>query len=285
MRHKPFLLALASAAMLAAPQQAKTADGAPQAASETLLPRAIDAQYSGYLLGIKVLNASLDARLSGGEYESDALFETAGLVRWFKKAEIEAEVEGEMDRSYPRPKNYRHMNAAGSKDRTIEITFTGDDVISDVNPRFGSMGQPPATREERLEAVDALSAILQMALNANRHADRPCGYDARVFDGKQRYDLRMIYEGDYEAKLKGYKGPVTSCNVYYIPVSGFDPEDLPDEDMENTPLRVWFADTPSYGVSMPVRFELQLDFGKAVIEIRDLDIAMGDSLAGADALD
>ena len=67
-------------------------------------------------------------------------------------------------------------------------------------------------------------------------------------------------------------------------LSGFDPEDLPDEDMENTPLRVWFADTPSYGVSMPVRFELQLDFGKAVIEIRDLDIAMGDSLAGAGSI-
>lgn len=283
MKIQPFLAATLAAVALCAPATADDAAAAKD--GDVLLPRSIDAQYSGYLLGIKVLNASLDAHISGGEYESDAVFKTAGLVRWFKKSEIIAEVSGEMDRTYPKPRHYQHMNAAGSKDRTIKITFTDDDVISDVEPRFGSMGEPPATREERLEAVDTLSAVLQMALNAGRDEDKPCGYDARVFDGKQRYDLRMLYEGEYEAKLKGYEGPVISCNVYYVPVSGFDPEDLPDEDMKNTPLRIWFADMPDYGVAMPVRFELKLDFGKAVIEIRDLDIAMSDTLAETHTLD
>lgn len=273
---------IVSAFVLALAAPASPAVGAAAEASAAAVPAGIDAEYSGYLLGIKVLTASLNADFGeSGTYESEALFETAGLVRWFKKAEIHAEVEGELEGSYPQPESYSHTNRAGDKDRTIQILFEDDEVTSIVEPRFGSMGEPPATMAERLEAVDALSGILQMALNAGRHGDQPCGYDARIFDGKQRYDLRMSPQGERQADLKGYEGPVIVCNTYYVPVSGFDPEDLPNEEERNTPLEIWFADTPQYGVYMPVRFELNLDFGRAVIEVRDLDIDTGAEMAEA----
>jgi len=236
-------------------------------------PASVSADYSGYLLGIKMLNTRIDASFGEGAYRSEAEFKTAGLLRWFNEAEIEARVNGQTDRSYLKPSDYWHVNGASSKNREIAITFTGDDVISDVTPEFGSMGQPPATREERLQATDALSGILQLALNAGRYQDRPCGYGAQVFDGKQRYDLRVIHKEDIDrVKLRGYQGPVIACYVYYVPVSGFDPEDLPNEKERNTPLEVWFADTPDYGVFMPVRFQLQLDFGRAVLEVRELTV-------------
>ncbi len=276
------MISLIPAFALALAAPAGPADDAAAKANAAAIPASVSAEYSGYLLGIKVLNADLNVDFGkSGTYESDALFETAGLVRWFKKAEIHAEVEGEMEGSYPQPETYSHTNRAGDKNRTIQILFEDDEVESIVEPRFGSMGAPPATMEERLEAVDALSGILQMALNAGRYGEQPCGYDAKVFDGKQRYDLRMTPQGERQAKLKGYEGPVIVCNTYYVPVSGFDPEDLPNEEERNTPLQIWFADTPQYGVYMPVRFELKLDFGRAVIEVRDLDIDAGAELAEA----
>jgi len=282
-RFRP-LLALAAAALLAAPAAADD-DAASAATVSMALPDTVSARYSGYLLGLKVLNTEIEARFDGDGYDSEALFKTAGVLRWFNEAEIEAEVEGAMDRSFPKPRDYWHVNGASSKDRRIEIDFTGDDVVSTVTPRFGSMGQPPATREERLEAVDGLSAILELALNAGRWPDRPCGYGAKVFDGKQRYDLRVVHKEDRQARLKGYRGPVIACYVYYVPVSGFDPEDLPDEEMKATPLEIWFADTPRLGVYMPVRFSLKLDFGTAVLEARELEVRAGGAPGGSDALE
>ena len=154
---------------------------------------------------------------------------------------------------------------------------TGYDIpqspISEVTPEFGSWGQPPASQSERAEGLDGLSSILQLALDAGRNADRPCGFGVRVFDGKQRYDLRTIHKEDMKrVRLKGYKGPAIACWVYYIPISGYDPEDLPDEKTQNTPLEIWFADTPQNGVFMPVRFEYPLDFGRAVLEVRKLEV-------------
>ena len=79
----------------------------------------------------------------------------------------------------------------------------------------------------------------------------PCDRVVPVFDGKQRYDLRFERVADKEVDVRGYEGPAVKCNVYYTPVSGFDPEDLASPETYERPLQMWLADVGG-GLYLPV---------------------------------
>jgi hypothetical protein len=43
----------------------------------------------------------------------------------------------------------------------------------------------------------------------------------RVFDGKQRYDLRLKFVRRLNWKSKVYTGPVLQCDLEYVEIAGF----------------------------------------------------------------
>jgi len=44
----------------------------------------------------------------------------------------------------------------------------------------------------------------------------------RVFDGKQRYDIRLKYAARMTWDSDVYKGPALKCEAEYIEIAGFD---------------------------------------------------------------
>ncbi len=240
MPHRPTTAALVALAVFLAPATADDDLVAPlPPAAAPALRHELSVLYNGYFLGLRVMKADVSADVSRGGYESRAVFRTAGLAGMFKEAEITAAVNGAYNGSGVEPIHFEHTNSASSKNRRIRIDWTGDDVVPTVTPPFGSMGEPPATREERLGSRDIASTILSMTLDGG---DAPCERTLPVFDGKQRYDLRMVPVAYEEVDTRGYEGMSWRCNIYYTPISGFDPEDLADPEDYERPMRIWLAD-------------------------------------------
>jgi hypothetical protein len=80
----------------------------------------------------------------------------------------------------------------------------------------------PVTEANRQGIVDPLSALLfPAAPTAEGLSQEACQRTLPMFDGHQRYDLKLAFKRmDEVTAEKGYAGPVVVCSVGYEPIAG-----------------------------------------------------------------
>lgn len=207
----------------------------------------IDVTYNGYFLGLRVMKAVVNIDEVDDAYAVEAGFRTAGLLGFFADAEINAKAQGITTDSGLQPLEYEHRNLKSSKNRIIRIGFDQGIATPDVTPPFGSAGDPAPTIEDLTGAFDPLSTIMALATD-----NGGCGQTVPVFDGKQRYDLRFTEGAETTVRVRGYEGRALKCDVFYTPISGFDPEDLAEPEVYDKPFEVWLPLEKGYP-TVPVR--------------------------------
>jgi len=232
----------------------------------------------GYVFGLRMINASYEGAMEDGDYTVRSYLKTAGLGALLKKLKIWAITDGRYDRSGLYPLSHTQQNL-DKKSRRVEMGYDYDARRVDVaiNPRIGSQGVPPATPKERFEANDTLSTIMNLMMRQSQghegHIDSPvCSGDVKVFDSKQHYALRMIKGKPGRKKFLGKKTDTLKCYVYYVPISGFDPEDLPSQKEASTPVTVHMVKSPELDMYIPIRFSYKISGFKAVIKVTDMRV-------------
>lgn len=228
------------------------------------------AVYSGSVLIFQVASIQVTGQMTETGYGANARFTAAGLAALFTDADIEATVSGYHDADGFRPWHYRHLNHASSKNRTIEIDFPNSVATPDINPPFGSMGEPPASLEQRTGAMDALSGMLSLAMSDTTQGDAVCEGRIPVFDGKARYDLRLEAQGTERVRTRAYRGDAIVCHAYYEPIAGYDPEDQPSASDIADPVVMWLAPFDGGRVNFPVRIRANAGFGGVTVEARSV---------------
>jgi len=248
---RPMIAALAAAAAFMT--------GAPAGAAA--LPEQIHVEYSGsVLVAVPVANITISAWLHEDTYAGAANFRAGGLLRWFDDTDIVASTTGYRNNPGAAlvPWRYEHVNHASGTNRTVGINFPGGMAEPDVNPPFGSMGEPPATDSERQGALDPVTVMLNLMLS-QPHGERPCQGRLPVFDGKARYDLRFE-AGDMErVNARGYRGDALRCRAFLEPISGYDEGKRPTPEDIARPINIWLADMD--GAWVPVRFRARTRIG------------------------
>ncbi len=232
----------------------------------------------GYVFGLRMINARYEGVMENGDYTVRSYLKTAGLGALLKKLKIWAITHGRYDRSGLYPLTHTQQNL-DKKNRRVEMTYNYDTRRVDVaiNPRIGSQGVPPATDQERFDADDTLSTIMNLMMRQTQghkgHIDAPlCTGDVKVFDSKQHYALRMAKGKTDRKKFLGEKQQTLTCYVYYLPISGFDPEDLPSQKEANTPVTVHMVKSEELDMYIPTRFSYKISGFKAVIKVTDMRI-------------
>lgn len=239
------------------------------------LPGTQSTQFSfklkGYVFGIKMITAHYNGYIDGERYAAYTDIKTSGLGALLKKMEIWAVSKGMFDPSGLTPDFHVQQNM-DKKNRRVEMNYDNALGTVDVNilPTLGSQGVPPATPAERYSAEDTISAILTLMMQGQRLEQPLCGGDVRVFDSKQHYNLRLERIGTAKERVGGKKVPTTLCHVYYEPINGFDPEDLPSTEEGTTPVKVEFMARPDLGLNVPVRFTYKISAIKAVIKLDEM---------------
>ncbi len=233
-------------------------------------PAALYVEYSGAVYFLSVADISLNARFSAVDYSAAATFESAGLLRWFDDTNIEATATGYRGDAGLLPYRYEHINYASNKGRVVGIDFPGRVATPDINPPFGSMGEPPASDAERAGAMDPVSVMLGLALAMPGDRDTPCSGTLPVFDGKARYDLRFENRGLDEVRTRAWRGSAVECHAYLEPVSGYDEGDRPTEEETAEPVRIWLAEFGD--IYVPVRFRAATQIGDINVSARRIAI-------------
>ena len=230
-------------------------------------------ELKGYVLGLRIIRANYMGWHDTRQYALYADIKTSGLGALLKKLEIWAVSAGDYTRSGLRPRFHVQQNL-NKNNRRVEMNYdnTALRVETQILPPLGSQGTPAASRYERYNADDTLSSVLNFMMRGQSIDGEVCYGGIRVFDSKQHYNLRMENQGIDRVKFEGDKVDVIECYVYYEPISGFDPEDLPDSEESTTPIKVYLKAFPELGLYVPVRMTYKISALKAVIKIDEMTI-------------
>jgi|GEM_PF-959593 len=235
----------------------------------------LDVRLKGYVFGLKMISADYDGWIGAERYALRSNLKTSGLGALLKKLRIWAVTEGRLDANGLYPETHVQQNR-DKKRRRVEMAYdySVDKVDVSVIPPNGSQGVPPASPTERFRADDTLSSLLSIMVQRSAHGKAACSGVVPVFDSKQHYNLRLSDRGVERDKIGDYRGMVRRCDIYYEPVSGFDPEDLPDVEEQSTPIKVWMGDIGGYDI--PLKFSYKISGFKAVIKVDELTMRLPD---------
>lgn len=264
------IVSIAGAVLLAATALAASDEAETAAPALERVPERIQLNYSGSVWIVPVAQIGVSAVFPTGTYSASTTFESAGLARWFDDTDIHAGVTGYRAGTALQPWRYEHLNRASGKGRTVGIDFPEAVATPDIDPPFGSMGQPAASEEEREGAIDPVSALLGLTLGMPVGEDGVCAGRLPVFDGKARYDLRFERGGTERVRTRAWTGDAIVCQAYVEPISGYDPGDRPTEEETRRPVTIYLA--AIHGHYVPVRFRAPTPIGEANIQATRIEV-------------
>ena len=234
--------------------------------------------FKGSILGFPLISGKYEGALDNGRYNVRTLLRTSGLGALVKKLRIWSVTKGTYNGSGLYPLSHTQQNQ-DKKGRRVEMIYDYDagQVNSRIYPHISSKGTPPASQKEKFAADDAVSAVLNLMARQtsgqNAHLDAPlCTGDVRVFDSKQHYALRMVKGGTDKKKFFGKTTDIIECQIYYVPISGFDPEDLPSKNEGSTPINAQMMKNEELGIYVPIRMSYKISGFTAVIKITDMQV-------------
>lgn len=212
------------------PARGETEIAPPAAPPADALPLKLSMSYDGRVL-VKILQIDIDEEAGPRAYSAKAHLRTYGILALFRKINLHAQSVGRVVGDKVLPTAFFHHNTDGKRERKVKTAWARNDVSTVSEPAFDFLGDPAATRSQKLEAIDPLSQFVRIALKAVKN-DNPCSDSGRFFDGKQRYDVDFISEGpgqlDEREKKLGLTKPM-KCRMHYRPVAGFKKKSAEDK--------------------------------------------------------
>jgi hypothetical protein len=259
-------LLAALALTIATPVRAQSAD------DETRLSLA----YDGRLI-LKVLDIHIEQRLSPSGFGASARLNSFGALALFKRFDVRAATQGQIDAGQPRPGVFHYENQDGKRDRRVVANWTGSDVAVASTPPYGDLGQPAATHAQKLNAADPLTQLMRLTMASNRA--NPCGGDPHLFfDGKQLYTLAFEPGAPGGELLSNQRDlgltHLVRCAVHYHEVAGFKakPPAQRDQGLKRA-IDVTFGQVGAGGPWVAALLQADTPLGPAYVELRHLSLA------------
>lgn len=226
--------------------------------------------YDGRVM-LKVLDIQIDARADGQAFSAEARLNSYGLLNLFRRVDNRSSAQGRISDSRPWPHLFRSRNVDAKGVRSVVVTWTGADVLTEAVPGYhGRLGDPPASRAQRLEASDPLTAMMRVALTRDE-ADL-CRGRVAFFDGKQRYDLEFVDRrgaapSPHEKRLGLTRA--LRCQARFHEVAGFSrkPPDQRNQGLKK-PVAFNFARLGSDGPWLISAMEAETPLGHARVELQ-----------------
>ena len=259
---KTFTAFLAASVVLAA---------APSQAQDNAMKLSL--RYDGKLL-VKVFDLRIEQRVTPTAFSSSARFQSYGILAAFKRLDMRGTSSGRIVDGDARPGTFWYKNYGGKTKRAVTVTWQNGDVKMSATPPFGGLGEPPATKAQKLAAADSLTHLMGMTLNASR--GEVCTRTTRFFDGKQLYALhfsnpRPVTPGAREKRLGLVNG--VRCDVRFEELAGFKakPPSQRDQGLKYG-ITVDFGQVGPRGPWVLSQIRGSTPLGKAVIELAGVTV-------------
>lgn len=232
--------------------------GAGLAASNASQADAIISRFEVFgFAGVEVLTLNSRTEESAGKYAISVDYATEGVARVFLNIASRAQVRGQVAGGTADPALFNRETRRNGVARADRVAYGADgSVNSSASP---APADPPAPAQLR-GTVDNLTAYFRLQLQLARTGH--CGLTARVFDGRNRYDLVFTDAG--REKLtpmagQNFTGEATGCHMTRRTIGTGAPDAERDEGARSG--TIWYAKLVSGDLMVPVRMKLETQLG------------------------
>jgi hypothetical protein len=269
------ILIAASGLLLTVPTDSTAQAPSPAALAAAAGPLRLGMGYDGRFY-IKVLEMDLDQEIGADSYRTSTHISTWGLGAVVKKLNQRANASGRLDGARTLPGVFVQQNNDGKRNRRVTTTWARSEVSTTAVPAYDDLGDPPASRAQKLAAADPLTQLVRVTRAST--AEGPCNGDTHFFDGKQLYDFdfarpRAGGEPDAREKSFGLLNAVV-CEVRFREVAGFKKKP-PEERNQGlkSPISARFGQLGPGGPWILSSLKADTKWGRAVIDLRRLSVS------------
>lgn len=265
----------AAVALYAAPLGPLTSE--PVSATANDWPAQVNADYNITFNGFDIGSFKFQSAINGRGYVLDGDAELSALLGAFKWRGV-TRASGNVSSRDPKPAGYTFTFKGAARSGSVKLGFNKDRIsnVSLVPPIPDADDTVPVKKEHLKGALDPLSAV--MALTRPVGNNGPCERVIPVFDGKQRFDLRLSYrrqEPIKETKQSGQPGIAIVCSVRYVPIAGYSPAEV-EQMAENDGIEVALRPVPSANLYVPYEIRIPTVAGSVILSSSRVDIKMTD---------
>lgn len=220
----------------------------------------VEAVYSATLSGFPIASGTLAFSIaSNGEYSTNLSARIVGLATIIANRVAAGSSAGRAIAGVTSPRSYALSIQGGASENTVRMDFSGSAVskIQTSDPPTGDFDtRVPILPRHKRSVVDPLAAFV-VALGRNEKVGpNVCNRTIKVFDGRVRYDLRLVYGATTEIKgTEGsYSGNAIICAVAYRPIAGYRPLTAEQAKFErNIEFSIWFIPVAGTDVMLPYK--------------------------------
>jgi Protein of unknown function (DUF3108) len=182
----------------------------------------LDASYTISFARIRVGDITASAVFGDREYAISARGHAGGVMKLLVDGEGSFTTHGTIKHGHAVPTTFTSKIVSSSESSDVTMVLDNGSVkeLAASPPPGGD--RVPVTEANRQGIVDPLSALLfPAAPTAEGLSQEACQRTLPMFDGHQRYDLKLAFKRmDEVTAEKGYAGPVVVCSVGYEPIAG-----------------------------------------------------------------
>lgn len=275
-----------AAAVLGLVGLASFAGPAPLRASEVT----VDADYYATIGGFPIAGGSLQFKLDGQKYDAHITAQVTGLASLIASRQATGSASGRVEPGRVLPESYSLSILGGNAVNEVAEQFVNNRVVALAATELHLAGwdeRVPLLPQHKQGVVDPLGAfVIPMQPNKDNMTQAVCNRTLKIFDGRVRYDLRLVYGTRETISAQGdsYSGPAVVCAVAYRPIAGqriLSPEQQKFE--QNIEFSIWFVPVGSTGVLLPHRILIQTQSGLLIVNASRFVVHGSEPVQTADA--
>ncbi len=229
----------------------------------------VTAEYSINFNGLGIGTFKIWSDLDSQEYSVKARATISVLAGILFEWQGDTASSGQVMARLPRPYSYSFGYRTSDKRELIDVKFSNNSVeeIAVNPPQRQSASRIPVTRKHMRNVVDPLSAIVMLTnVGSNKSGSEVCSRRLPIFDGKQRYDLKLTYKATKRVTSEGYSGPAYICKVKFLPIAGHRPGDDDSTFAAKTEsMEVWMIPLAKAELYVPYYIYLPTPVGTATL--------------------
>ena len=258
---------------------------APGARAVAAEPVNLSATYVITIGGITIGRAEAKARFTGTGYAAAINGSTYGVSRIVSDARAVLAGSGRISEASVAPASYNLETSEAGFETRIRMGMSGGAITSlqAVPELMPAPDRVPVTPSSRRNIVDPVGAFMVAAGQPGQmNGPRACNRTVRVFDGWQRFDIRLAFKEmkPVTGGANSYAGELIVCSARYVPVAGHRPGRANVQYMtENKRLEVWLAPIAGTNLFVPYHILIGTQIGDLVIRARSFVVTGGERQA------
>jgi len=215
-----------------------------------------EATYAIAVAGITVGHAQAVATFTPDGYTASINGSTSGIARLVSDATATLAGSGRILADRLSPGSYILDTSENGDASHVSMALQGGAItdLTAVPPLKPKPDRIPITSTHKRNILDPLSAFLVRRTTSAPPTPDVCNRTVKVFDGWQRYDIRLSFKESrkIEGRGEGYDGGVFICTARYVPVAGHRLKQV-QSLTENKRLEVWLAPLADSQMMVPYR--------------------------------